>query len=55
VRWLKAARRNLKPDRTLRVSGTHYIIFSLGFALQSLDFRIIKNMMLGVKESKLSR
>ncbi len=42
VRWLKAARRVLKPNGTLWVSGTHHIIFSLGFALQSLGYRIIK-------------
>ena len=41
VRWLRAARRVLKPDGTLWVSGTHHVIFSLGFALQSLGFRII--------------
>ena len=41
VRWLREARRVLKPDGTLWVSGTHHIIFSFGFALQSLDFRII--------------
>ena len=33
VRWLRAARRVLKPDGTLWVTGTHHIIFSLGFAL----------------------
>ena len=38
VRWLRAARRNLKPDGTLWVTGTHHIIFSLGFALQRLGF-----------------
>jgi site-specific DNA-methyltransferase (adenine-specific) len=31
----------LKPDGTLWVSGTHHIIFSLGFALQTLSFRVI--------------
>lgn len=41
VRWVKAARRVLKPYGTLWVSGTHYIVFSLGFALQSLGFIII--------------
>jgi site-specific DNA-methyltransferase (adenine-specific) len=44
VRWLEEARRILKPDATLWVSGTHHIIFSLGFALQSLDFRIINQI-----------
>ena len=41
VRWLRAARRVLKEDGTLWVTGTHHIIFSLGFALQRLGFRII--------------
>jgi site-specific DNA-methyltransferase (adenine-specific) len=44
VRWLRAARRVLKPDATLWVSGTHHIIFSIGFALQSLGFRIINQI-----------
>lgn len=44
VRWLGEARRVLKPDGTLWVSGTHHIIFSLGFALQSLGFRIINQI-----------
>jgi site-specific DNA-methyltransferase (adenine-specific) len=44
VRWLRAARRVLKPDGTLWVSGTHHVIFSLGFALQSLGYRIINNV-----------
>jgi site-specific DNA-methyltransferase (adenine-specific) len=44
VRWLQEARRILKPDGTLWVTGTHHIIFSLGFALQTLNFRIINNL-----------
>ena len=44
VRWIKAARRVLKPDGTLWVSGTHHVIFTLGFALQSLGFRIINSV-----------
>ena len=44
VRWLREARRVLKPDGTLWVSGTHHIIFSLGFALQRLGFKIINNV-----------
>ena len=35
------ARRVLKPGGTIWVSGTHHVIFSLGFALQTLGFRII--------------
>ena len=30
LRWLRAARRVLKPDATLWVTGTHHIIFSIG-------------------------
>jgi DNA methylase len=44
LRWLRAARRILKPDGTIWVTGTHHIIFSLGFALQSLGFRIINSL-----------
>ncbi len=40
----RAARRILKPDGTLWVTGTHHIIFSLGFALQRLGFRIINSV-----------
>jgi site-specific DNA-methyltransferase (adenine-specific) len=41
VRWLKEACRILKPDGTIWVTGTHHIIFSLGFALQTMRFTII--------------
>src|SRR3712207_5002277 len=44
VRWLRAARRVLEPDGTLWVSGTHHIIFSIGFALQRLGYRIINQI-----------
>ena len=44
VRWLREARRILKPDATLWVSGTHHIIFSLGFALQSLGYRLVNQI-----------
>jgi site-specific DNA-methyltransferase (adenine-specific) len=44
LRWLRNARRVLKPDGTLWVTGTHHIIFSLGFALQSLGFRVINSV-----------
>jgi site-specific DNA-methyltransferase (adenine-specific) len=41
VRWLKEASRILKPDGTIWVTGTHHIIFSLGFALQAMMLKII--------------
>jgi site-specific DNA-methyltransferase (adenine-specific) len=43
-RWLREARRVLKPDGTIWVSGTHHVIFSLGFALQTLKFRVINSL-----------
>lgn len=44
VRWLREARRVLKPDGAIWVSGTHHVIFSLGYALQSLGFKVINNV-----------
>ncbi len=44
VRWLGAARRILKPGGTLWVTGTHHIIFSIGFALQCLGLKIINSL-----------
>jgi site-specific DNA-methyltransferase (adenine-specific) len=44
VRWLKEACRILKPDGTIWVTGTHHIIFSLGFALQKMRFKIINQI-----------
>ena len=44
VGWLQEARRILKPDGTLWATGTHHIIFSLGFALQSMNFKLINQI-----------
>ncbi len=44
MRWLREARRVLKADGTLWVTGTHHIIFSIGFALQKLGYRIINRI-----------
>src|SRR5215218_8937944 len=44
VRWLKEASRILKPDGTIWVTGTHHIFFSLGFALQTMRFKIINQI-----------
>jgi hypothetical protein len=37
-------RRVHKPDGTLWVTGTHHIIFSIEFALQTLECRIINQI-----------
>jgi len=44
VRWLREARRVLKPGGTIWVSGTHHAIFSVGFALQTLGFTVINSV-----------
>ena len=44
VRWLKEACRILKPDGTIWVTGTHHIIFSLGFALQTMRLKLINQI-----------
>ena len=41
VRWLQETCRILKLDGTIWVTGTRHIIFSLGFALQRLKFKVI--------------
>ena len=44
VCWLEEVRRVLKAGGTIWVSGTHHVIFSLGFALQTSGFRIINSV-----------
>ena len=44
VRWLEEVRRVLKAGGTIWVSGTHHAIFSIGFALQSLEFKVINSV-----------
>ena len=50
VRWLKEACRILKPDGTIWVTGIYHIIFSLGFALQTMRFKIINVIRMRVAE-----
>lgn len=42
--WLSACQRVLKPGGTLWVSGTQHIIFSVGFALQRLGFKVLNTV-----------
>lgn len=44
VRWLREARRILKPAGTIWVTGTHHVIFSLGFAMQSIGYKVINDI-----------
>jgi len=43
-RWLSACRRVLRPSGTIWVSGTHHVIFSLGFAMQELGFHLLNTI-----------
>ena len=39
--WLRRCQRVLKPNGTIWVTGTHHVIFSVGFAMQQLGFKIL--------------
>lgn len=39
--WLRRCQRVLKPNGSLFVTGTQHVIFSVGFALQQLGFKIL--------------
>jgi site-specific DNA-methyltransferase (adenine-specific) len=42
--WLKACQRVLKPDGTIWVSGTTHIIYTVGFAMQELGYKILNDI-----------
>jgi len=42
--WLKRCQRVLKPNGTIWVTGTHHVIFSVGFAMQQLGFKILNDI-----------
>jgi site-specific DNA-methyltransferase (adenine-specific) len=42
--WLAECQRLLKPNGTMWVSGTHHVIYSIGFAMQLLDFKILNDI-----------
>lgn len=43
-RWLAACKRVLKPDGTIFVSGTRHMIYSVGFAMQQLAFKVLNDI-----------
>lgn len=43
-RWLSACQRLLRPNGTIWVSGTSHVIFSVGFALQQLGFKMLNQV-----------
>ncbi len=42
--WLLRCQRVLKPNGTIWVSGTHHVIFSIGYAMQELGFKILNDI-----------
>lgn len=42
--WLSACQRVLKPNGTIFVSGTRHVIFSAGFAMQQLGFKLLNDI-----------
>ena len=44
LEWLSACRRVLKDDGTIWVSGTMHKIYSVGFALQQLGYRLLNEI-----------
>lgn len=44
LEWLRRCQRVLKPNGTLWVSGTHHVIFSIGYALQQLGFKLLNDI-----------
>lgn len=42
--WLKRCQKILKPNGTIMVSGTFHVIYSIGFAIQELDMKILNNI-----------
>jgi len=44
LKWLKACQRVLKPNGTIWVSGTMHIIYSMGFAMQQLGYKLLNDI-----------
>ena len=42
--WLAACQRVLRPNGTIRVSGTSHVIHSVGFAMQQLEFKLLNDI-----------
>lgn len=42
--WLSRCQQLLKPNGTIWVSGTHHVIYSVGFAMQQLGMKILNDI-----------
>ena len=44
LEWLKRCQKLLKPNGTIWISGTMHVIYSLGYALQQLDYKLLNDI-----------
>lgn len=44
LEWLRRCQRVLKPNGSIWVSGTQHVIFSIGYAMQQLGFKILNSI-----------
>lgn len=44
LEWLRRCQRALKPNGTIWVSGTMHVIFSIGYAMQQLGFKLLNDI-----------
>jgi len=44
LEWLRRCQRALKPNGTIWVTGTLHVIFSVGYAMQQLGFKILNDI-----------
>ncbi len=42
--WLSRCQKLLKPNGTIWVTGTHHVIYSVGFAMQQLGMKILNDI-----------
>ena len=42
--WIRLCKEKLKDNGTIFISGTYHNIYSIGFALQTLDFKILNDI-----------
>ena len=44
IEWIKRCQKLLKPNGTMMVSGTLHVIYSIGFAMQQLNMKLLNNI-----------
>ncbi|MGQ0658775.1 MAG: DNA-methyltransferase [Chromatiales bacterium] len=42
--WLRRCQRVLRPDGTIWVTGTHHVIFSVGYGMQQLGMKVLNDI-----------